>query len=352
MSLLFAMFLQVLALFSPVAQAADGPSMIATPDRWLRPSLSAPSGGWWQEDGLYLRVYASMEDRQVASRLATAGNRELPRLSKRLGLPIGTQIDVYLAPTQADFSKLQPGVPPDWADGTAWPQHGLIFLRSPSVRPGTAEPLEQVLKHELVHILVGRAFGHQIPPHWLQEGLASYIAGEVTYERTGELGSHMPNTLLNFAALEQGFPRDPLLARLAYAQSGDLVAFLAARHGDASLGALVREMAEGTPMTVALRRVMGESPVQMEREWMERWENPIGKLPALGGLLAGAGMTVAGVLAIRRIRRRNQQKLERWEREEQLMLQRMAERKAMLEQERLWRERRREQQMQSFRVYH
>lgn len=347
------LFALVLALFAGMLPAeASEPQMMVLSQPLEPPSLPAPPGGWWKEDGLYLQVFSAVGDRKVATNLARAGNELLPGLSERLGLPIGAMVEVYLAPTQEDFNNLQPGTPPDWADGTAWPLQGLVFLRAPSLRPGTAEPLEQVLKHELVHILVGRAFGQQHPPHWLQEGLAAYISGEATPERSQELSGRNPNTLLNFAALENGFPRDPLLARLAYAESGDLVGFLAARHGDAALGRIVKEMAAGETMTSAMRRVTGESPVELEKLWMQRWEEPWGRLPAMAGLVGGVGMTVGAVLAMRRIRRRNQQKLERWEREEQMALHKMAARNAALEQERAWRAAKREEQIRKFQVYH
>ena len=60
------------------------------------------------------------------------------QLAKRLGVPMGRPVDVYLAPDEATFRSLQPGTIPDWADGTAWPTRGLVYLRSPRIRAGTA----------------------------------------------------------------------------------------------------------------------------------------------------------------------------------------------------------------------
>ncbi len=334
---LFLLLLQVLALLMPTAQAApafEAPQHLQV----VTPELPAPSGGWWREDGLYVQVYSSTEDRPTSIRLARAANEQLPRLSERLGLPIRGNTRIYLAATQKDFLSIQPGRPPDWADGTAWPTMGLVFLRSPSIRSGTAAPLEQVLVHELVHILVGQAFGKVDPPHWLQEGLASYIAGETGPERTAALMAHLPSTLLRFKDLEEGFPSDPIRAQLAYAQSGDLIAWLANRYGDASLGELVRRTAAGDPMPVALRAISGGSPIELESMWRARWEDPWLRVPE--ALAAGAVATLVGlgVLAYFRIRRRNQARIERWEREENQVFLRAAQRRAMLEQERAWRQ--------------
>jgi hypothetical protein len=71
------------------------------------------------------------------------------------------------------------GPSPEWADATAWPELGAIFLRSPDIRVGGDEPLEQVLDHELVHVLLGRAFGDEQPPIWLQEGVAQVLAKQL-----------------------------------------------------------------------------------------------------------------------------------------------------------------------------
>lgn len=338
MSALFFFLLQLCSLWMPTVQAA--PTFEAPQQQILAPELPAPAGGWWREDGLYVQVYSSSEDRRTAGRLAVAANRELPKLSARLGLPIRGSTRIYLAASQQDFLKIQPGRPPDWADGTAWPKLGLVFLRSPGIRPGDAAPLEQVLVHELVHILVGQAFGEKEPPHWLQEGLASYIAGETGPERTASLIAHSPDTLLRFKDLEEGFPTDPLVARLAYAQSGDLIAWLANRYGEGVLGELVRKMAAGESMTVALRQATGGSPIDLEAAWRERWSDPWFRVPeALGGLTV-AVLVGGGIAAWFRIRRRNQKRLEKWEKEEQAVFLRAAQRRAMLEQERAWRQER------------
>ena len=86
-------------------------------------------------------------------------------------LPVGRTVHVYVARTQEQFRTLQPGNAPTWADATAYPGMGTVFLRDPKIRIATDEPVEQVLDHELVHILLGRAFAPAIPPSWLQEGV-------------------------------------------------------------------------------------------------------------------------------------------------------------------------------------
>jgi hypothetical protein len=317
----------VLWLLLLVQTAFAGASWHAAPAPIAeRPTVAAPPGGWWPEDGTYARVYGASADHVTARRLADHAAEAIPRLARRLGLPAGGMIDVYVAPTQAQFDAMQPGVPPEWADGTAYPQWGLVFLRSPSVRPGMSEPLEQVLDHELVHILIGRAFAPHPAPRWLQEGLAQYW--------TGELGPRVGDDLARVAfgkdrvfslhQLSAGFRGDPLSARLAYDASADFIGFLSTNYGEKSVRALVSNMAAGKGFDDALEASTGQPVDTIEAAWKARWSSPVLYLKAATSseVLWGAGGILV-IIGAWRARKRTQQKLARWEAEDEWM--RMAE---------------------------
>ena len=184
----------VLWLFSSLAIAE--PSLRTAPDTTavaaaMQAALPPVPPDWVSYSDPYATVYAAPEDDATALHLSRYVARSLPRLSDEMGLPIGNQIHIYVAPTQEDFFAMQPGNAPHWADGTAYPHRGVIFLRAPSVRGGMAEPLEQVLDHELAHIILGRAFGARPVPRWLQEGVAQLVAREYTQELTDRIGAGM-----------------------------------------------------------------------------------------------------------------------------------------------------------------
>lgn len=304
-----------------VQTAVAGPSWQAAPEAVVeRPAIGEPAGGWWTEAGVYARVHGAHDDVVTVRRLANHAALSVPRLAERIGVPTGGTIDVYLAPSQADFERLQPGAPPEWADGTAWPRWGLIFLRAPSARPGTAEPLEQVLDHELVHVLLGRAFAPKPPPRWLQEGLAQYWSGEIGPQTSRDLASRFfdRDELFSLTELSRGFYGDPVRARHAYAAAADFVSFLAAEHGEEAIPSLIGGMARGAGFEEALRAATGQAPADIEAAWRGRWADPLVFLEVLtsGEVLWG----VAGVLAVIgawRVRRRARRKLARWEREEE-----------------------------------
>ncbi len=277
----------------------------------------APAG-WVHLEGLNVHGYAAPEDRNTLTRLVRYTDEAVPRISARLALPAGAKIHLYLADTQDNFHALQPGKAPDWADGTAWPHRGLIYLRSPRIRPGTASPLEQVLDHEIVHILLGRAFGPQPVPRWLQEGMAQWVAGEYNPEVTERLGKGMiAGGLLTLDDLTAGFPRDPVRANLAYAQSADLVAYISGEYGPETLNKITHMMATGTPVRAAFRKATGHDPDDIDAAWRDRLESShLWLQPLVDTTVWWGAAALLAIFAMFTVRGRNKKRLRRWEREE------------------------------------
>lgn len=278
---------------------------------------------WISASGPGVTVHGAGADAPTVRRLAEHAATAIPALSERLGVPFGAAVDVVLAPDDATFAALQPGHTPDWADGTAWPDRGWIYLHAPSARRGDAAPLEQVLDHELVHVLVGRAFGGRPVPRWLQEGLAQYYAGELG-PRTAEVLTRAAGTgaLLPLRRIAAGFPSDALGAQLAYAQTADFVAFLAQRagggaQGDAVLRRLLAAGQRGALLSDAVVAATGQSLELTESQWRARWQSPWVRVDGLAqsGLPALAATVLLGVGVYRR-RRRFHEGLARLEAEE------------------------------------
>lgn len=305
-------------LLAPPALAA-GPSWVTAPEPiWERPEVAAPLGGWWTIDGQYAAVHSDLDDRATARRLADHAAKRIPELGEVLGVPTGATIDIYVSPTREAFSEDQPGRVPEWADGTAWASLGLIFLHAPDARDGAQKSLEQVLDHEIVHVLLGRAFHPKPVPHWLQEGLAQFYAGELGADTAAQLtAAGGTQSILPLARITRGFPRDPVAARLAYAQSADFVGWLHGTYGPDTLRTLIRTIAQGQRFEDALAQATGGEPGQIEQQWRARWDSPWIRLsrwanPELLFALGSAAILVGGY----RRWRRGKEKLARWEEEE------------------------------------
>lgn len=286
-------------------------------------ALDLPAG-WVESPGPYAVVHGAPEDAVTVRRVAEHVAKSFPALSDRLGVPIGAAIDIVVAPDDAAFASLQPGHTPDWADGTAWPELGQVFLHAPSSRRGDAPALEQVTDHELVHILVGRAFQGRPVPRWLQEGLAQFFAGELG-PRTADVLSVGSATgrLLPFSRISAGFPSDAVGAQLAYAQTADFTAFLSQRagggaRGDAVLRKLLAAGQRGATLPEAVYAATGESLESLEARWRARWTSPWVRVDGLAqsGIPALAAAALLAVGAWRR-RRRYHTGLQRLEEQDQ-----------------------------------
>jgi hypothetical protein len=275
---------------------------------------------WVEIPSPHAMVHADPADRATAVRLARHAAEAIPRLADKLQVPIGPRMHVVLAHTEEDFKTLQPGRMPDWADGSAWTGLGRIFLKSPRIRDGTASPLETVLDHEIVHVLLGRAFDPRPVPRWLQEGMAQLLAREYTAEKTKALARGvLGDKLMGLHELSRGFPRDPARAHLAYAQSADLVAYIQNTYGPEALPTLVREMAQGKRFEMAIRLATSQTIDEVDIAWRARLENSGFSLAPLldEGMWWGLGALLVP-LAWFSVRRRNKVRREQWRREEVL----------------------------------
>jgi hypothetical protein len=259
----------------------------------------------------WLRVHGHPDQLDAMMRVADHGAEALPRLAERLGVPVGTTVQIVVASTDAEFRALQPGRAPTWADAVAYPALGVIYLRAPSARGGDQAPIEQVLDHELVHVLLGRAFAPARPPSWLQEGVAQVLAGEAGPELAGQIATGMATGgLIDLSTLERGFPRDARRAQLAYAQSADFVAWLEDQHGDDVIPRLVQHTREGNTLAASVRHVTGDFLEEVEARWRRRFTaNTTFALSGLfnEGLLFSVGglmLAVGGVQRKRQFRRR------------------------------------------------
>lgn len=297
----------LLALALALASVASAQEMTALPVAELSPPLPPLPEGFIVEPGMSVDVYGRPNQGSMLRSISQRANTVLPKLAKTLGVPIGGHIVVYVASSEAEFVSLQPGRPPEWADGTAWADRGAVFLKSPALTPDGASTLFHVLDHELVHILLGRAFAPHQPPHWLEEGLARNLAGEQGPDDTRRIAEGLSHGgLYTLENLHIAFPRDAVGATLAYAESADFVAFLRAEHGDEALRVLIRDLALGANIDAAIYRSTGETLGALDTRWRARFSGPAFFLSGAFDVAAFAfGVAALSALVVRRRRLRD-----------------------------------------------
>lgn len=313
-----ALLLFIASFFSAPAQAqAWEAAPVVDVSVALEPMPQLPET-YLADPGIYATLYARPADRQTAEQLSEHALTVIPELAQRLGVGTGRSMDIVLTHDQSDFETLQPGRTHDWADGTAWPQRSLIYLKAPRARSGLSKDLEQVLEHEVVHVLLGQAFGRRPVPSWLQEGMAQYFAGEVTPDLPQRIARGMVSGgLMSLNQLSFGFPRSPQRADLAYAQSADLINWIASEYGEDALRVLVDEMSRGQSMNASLYAATGVNATELEQAWQSRLQDSGLWLAAFAA--EGSFFVLVIPLALVgawTLRKRQKATLARWEEEE------------------------------------
>jgi len=226
----------------------------------------------------------------------------------------GPPIRVVLAPESSPLAREVPSWVSGYTDGVS---NVVVLLpeRTPSYPDGG---LEEVLAHEVAHVLIYRASAGRNVPRWFNEGVAmlagrSYRLRDQTQLALGLLsGEKVP--LWNLDDLFRG---DRWQVERAYALSGALVQDLLDRYGTGLPSALFSRVASGLSFDEALRRTTGATLVDVgESFWarqgvLKRW------IPVLTSTaVLWFGITVLAVMAAVKRRRDRAAEAERQAAEE------------------------------------
>ncbi len=198
---------------------------------------------------------------------------------------------------------------PHWAAGVAHPPTGEIIIARHGP-DGAPTNLEELLRHEMAHVVLYRAVGGgatgEALPRWFHEGVAESFNGTISFGRAQTLASAVFGPgVPNLEHLEESFHgTDGPQAAVAYAASRDLVEFLRAYdYSGMKLRQVLTELRAGHRFEVAFIRAYGRSLEELVAEWR-------GGLPGrfIWYPLAASGglpfILVAPLVAIGWIRRR------------------------------------------------
>ena len=242
-----------------------------------------------------------------------------PNLRATLGLPAADTIHIHIAPTQEAFLTYTPGAIPDWGAGYAVPHRRLVVLRSPRIT-GTYDGSEELVVHELAHVMLHSALRGADIPRWLDEGFAMHMAREWGFwDRASLMVAVVSGNLVSLGAI-QGVNKFPEhRAQLAYQESALAVQYILRRYGEGGLHALFDNLRRTGSINQACFNAFGVSAVGFERDWLEYMERNYGWRMLLGESLSIVIAPLFGVLcllAFFQIRRRRRATLRRWAREE------------------------------------
>jgi len=274
---------------------------------------STPGGQTISPPGLRIDAPASLEG--VAQRVEQFPLSGLSTAMRLAGLTHpGPPIDILLIAERSDLARNTP----EWISGFADARRNLVVLFPQRARAYPASSLENVLQHEVAHVLFSRAARGRPVPRWFNEGLALAAERPVDLADRSRLAwAQVRHGRLSLAELEQLFTQGQASSRRAYAVSSALVRDVLDRHGADSAGQLLAELAQDQPFDVAYRTVTGETlPYAVNRFWRQRpvWTWWVAFLS--GPTFLWAVITMLALLAIYTHRQRRAAQRRQWDEEE------------------------------------
>jgi len=227
--------------------------------------LAAPSA---PAAPVVLEVRAGEGMEGVARAIRAGDPRRFEPVMVLVGLEdAGPPILVLVAPESSQLARRTPA----WISGYAVPEESFVVVFPQRAARYPIDGMEELLRHEVAHVLIERAAGGREIPRWFNEGVAT-VAGErwsvgdrsmvtLTLARGGEM---------SFARVEEMFGEgEPSVGR-AYALSGAFVNDLLRREGTDAVSGVLARVKEGAPFEYAFVRVTGKTIQRAEREFWRR----------------------------------------------------------------------------------
>jgi len=260
-----------------------------------------------------LEIEAPPELAAVRRRFESIDSQQFDRIAQSVGLTdAGNPVRTVLATEQSDVARRVPV----WVAGFAIRESVVIFpSRSPRYPDGT---LEDVLRHEVAHVMIWRASAGRPVPRWFNEGLAMTAErGRGLRDETQFLYQIATHSRTGLADLERLFAGSQNDQTRAYAVSGALVHDLVQRYGRTAAGAILAGVARGEPFDSAFTSAIGITPAAADADFWHRQRIWTSWLPVVTSTTTlWMVVTLLALLAIYRRHRRNLEIEKRWAEEE------------------------------------
>ncbi len=265
----------------------------------------------WQvrEQGNF-RIHWVEGDRQFAQDIISIAEDGVNKINGLISLPDPGEVDIYIYPNSESMQSALSLESEDWIAAHTDPELGVIMVALPK-SPEQTLLAEQRIPHELMHILLFRetGIGYQNLPVWMKEGLAS--AAELYPNPEYRIildGAAKQGELLPIVQLCEGFPRDAVSIRLAYAESQAYVQHLQRTIGAPGLQSLITAYSNGMDCESGAQHALGMSLKQSERGWRQdslpindTWRVPIILIPWIILLMSAVGAPLLfGILRLRK----------------------------------------------------
>ncbi len=260
-----------------------------------------------------LRIDAPPELASTRKLFESIDSRQFDSIAQLAGLPdAGAPVHIVLATESSDFAR---GVP-QWVAGFAENESVAIFpSRSPRYPDDT---LEDVLRHEVAHVMIFRAADGRSIPRWFNEGLAMSAERDRGLRDETQFIYQIANgSRTSLTELDRLFSGGQTDQTRAYALSGALVHDVLQRNGRTSAAAILARVRRGDSFDDAFAAVTGLTPAEADADFWRRQRIWTSWLPVVTSTTTlWMAVTLLALLAIYRRRQRNLEIEKRWEEEE------------------------------------
>lgn len=266
-------------------------------------ALALLAGATATAGSVELTVEAPAELANAAGRIQAVDPERLEAIVRLVGLERpGPPIRVILATLDSEQGRAAPA----WVSGYAYSTLGVIVLfpeRTPNYPDST---LEELLRHEVAHVLIDRAAGSRPLPRWFNEGLAMVAGGRWSLDdRSRVTWALLSSSKVPLAELNGRFAGGSGQVRSAYALSGAFVRDMLQRYGAGTAAEILDRVAIGTPFHEAFARSTGRDLRHAEASFWSRhsfWYRWVPVLASSSTLWLGIAV-LAVVAGIKRRRR-------------------------------------------------
>ena len=207
---------------------------------------------------------------------------------------------------------------PRWISGFAVGRESIAVLfpaRSPSYPDSS---FEELVLHEVAHILVYRASNGKTLPRWFNEGLALYVGRPWRLEDRSRVSwALLRRRRTALTELDGFFGLSRGAARHAYALSGAFVQDLLQRHGTEVSADILTAVAAGRPFDDAFLHAVGITLAEAEASFWSRFTFWYRWIPIISSS-AMLWIVITGLflVAARQRRRKTAELMESWERQD------------------------------------
>ncbi|MDY7095631.1 MAG: hypothetical protein SX243_21870 [Acidobacteriota bacterium] len=244
---------------------------------------------------------------------------------RRTGLDdAGAPVRVVLAPESSPLAQRVPG----WVAGYAYGRLGTVILLAERVPSYPNGSFEELLRHEVAHVLIDRAAGYQPVPRWFHEGLAMALAGEWGLKDRSQLGLAVwGRQEPSLQQVDRAFQGSAQQVKGAYAVSAAFLRYLSQEYGPYLPGLILQRVAAGDDFDQAFFDLTGISLNEAQSEFWAQEVFWIRWLPVLASsTTVWALITVLALWASKRRRDKNRELEAEWEAEESRQEERERER--------------------------